>query len=240
MPERSGAAGRPEELPLSEGRAEDAGPIARLHIQSWRATYAFELSPAFLAGQDPEAHAAHWRRELDSGVLVLLTRHGGALSGFVACGPTRGGSAGPSEWEIYNLHVAPHRKGQGLGSRLFDAAARRGMDQGAQDLILWVVETNRPARAFYERKGMRCDGGRQEHSVGPGESLIEVRYRMSLTAARGPASPPEELDDTAGRDAGGSDPELRGEEPDLRHAARLGRGRPDEPLAADRRPRVRG
>jgi ribosomal protein S18 acetylase RimI-like enzyme len=181
MPERSGAAGRAAESPLIEAGAEDAGAIARLHIESWRATYANELSPAFLAGRDPEAHAQSWRREMDSGVLLLLARHEDGITGFVACGPARGDAAGPREWEIYNLHVAPQRKGQGLGSRLFDEAARRGAGQGARDLILWVVETNRPARSFYERKGMRCDGGRQEHSVGPAESLIQVRYRMSLS-----------------------------------------------------------
>ena len=192
MPELSGAADRSGEFPLIEARAEDAGPIARLHVESWRATYANELSPSFLAGRDPEAQAASWRRELESGVLVLLARHVGDLVGFVACGPPRGDSAGPSEWEIYNLHVAPQWKRRGLGSRLFEAAARRGIDRSARDLILWVVETNRPARAFYERTGMRCDGGRQEHSVGPGESLIEVRYRMSLPARVEPGSRPAE------------------------------------------------
>jgi hypothetical protein len=51
---------------------------------------------------------------------------------------------------------------------------------GARRLALWVVETNRDARAFYEREGMTWDGARQRHPVSPDESLVEVRYRLEL------------------------------------------------------------
>jgi hypothetical protein len=49
--------------------------------------------------------------------------------------------------------------------------------------VLWVVNSNGSARAFYERKGMRWDGGEQERSLGA-ETLHEVRYRTEWGASR--------------------------------------------------------
>ena len=157
----------------------DAERIAALHIASWHHTYARELSRGFRDAQTLEDRTALWRDRIAGGTTVLVAESGGALDGFVSCGPAHGSAAGPGVWEIYNLHAAPHRIGHGIGSRLFDAAARLGRDQGFRALVLWVVETNDRARAFYERKGMRPDGAEQDHSLGA-ESLHEVRYRMPL------------------------------------------------------------
>ena len=180
------------EAVLVEARGHDAERIARLHIASWQATYAEELSQAFLRHQDLRAHTAEWRRRLADGVAVLLAEEGDQTAGFVGCGPTRRPAGSADEWEIYNLHVAPVWQGKGIGSQLFDAAVGLGRERGARELVLWVVKTNKAARTFYERKGMRYDGGEQEHLAAPGETLTEVRYRMDLPAVlkrgRGPTS----------------------------------------------------
>jgi ribosomal protein S18 acetylase RimI-like enzyme len=163
---------------LAAAREQDAEAIARLHIASWQATYASELPRAFLQGQDLAARTAEWRRSIAEGVAVLIVRDGTEIVGFVACGPVRSDPTNAGEWEIYNLHVAPLRHGEGLGSQLFDAAARRGREGGAKALVLWVVKTNRAARGFYEGKRMRADGGEQQHVLGGEAKLDEVRYRM--------------------------------------------------------------
>jgi ribosomal protein S18 acetylase RimI-like enzyme len=172
-------------LVVREATTRDARQIAQLHIASWQATYTNELPSDFLARQDPVAHAAGWLRQIEGGVLVQVGEENGNLVGFVACGPGRDGlSFRDGEWEIYNLHVAFSRQGQGIGSAMFENAVRLAREHGARSLILWVVRTNTPARAFYERKGMRHDGGEREHSVGPGHVLHEVRYRMRLSGSK--------------------------------------------------------
>jgi ribosomal protein S18 acetylase RimI-like enzyme len=164
-------------VPATEG---DAERIARLHIASWQATYARELSQEFLQHQDIAARTAEWRRRLTDGGLVLLAIEGDEAVGFVSCGPPESGDGKADEWEIYNLHVASWWRGQGYGRQLFDAAVEIGRRRGARELVLWVVGTNAPARTFYERKGMVADGGTQEHQVTPRERLREVRYRRRL------------------------------------------------------------
>jgi len=169
---------------VREATTSDARQIAQLHIASWQATYTSELPSGFRARQDPVAHAAGWLRQLEEGVHVQVAEENGNMVGFVACGPGRGGlSLREEEWEIYNLHVAPSRQGQGIGGALFENAVRLGREHGARTLILWVVRTNARARAFYEWKGMRQDGGEQEHKIGLGHVLHEVRYRMKLSGS---------------------------------------------------------
>ena len=172
------------ELVVREASASDVRRIAQLHIASWQATYTSELPSDFLARQDPVAHAAGWLRQLEEGVHVQVAEENGNMAGFVACGPGRDGlSLREDEWEIYNLHVALSRQGRGIGGAMFENAVRLGREHGARTLILWVVRTNARARAFYEWKGMRHDGGEQEHSVGLGHVLHEVRYRMRLSGS---------------------------------------------------------
>jgi len=162
----------------------DAEAIARLHIASWQAAYRGVLSDTFLDSQDPVARREAWRDRLASPETAVLVDEGtDGLLGFCACGPSRDADADRAAvWEIYNLHVAPARRGGGIGTRLFDAGVVLGRGRGARALTLWVVVENVPARHFYERKGMQPDGAQQTHAVGPRAILAEVRYRLSLDA----------------------------------------------------------
>ena len=169
---------------VEEAGQEDAYQIACLHVASWQGTYTQELSNSFLQHQDLDVRTAEWRRRISEGVTVLLVKERGAVIGFVACGLVGQDRRDTADWEIFNLHVAPHRHGEGLGTQLFDASAHLGRSNNARDLILWVVETNRKARAFYEHKGMRWDGGEQQRVLTAKEKLREVRYRMPLAAIR--------------------------------------------------------
>jgi ribosomal protein S18 acetylase RimI-like enzyme len=158
----------------------DAASIARLHIESWRAAYRAELPDAFLDNQDVAQRTAIWEQRLNSSeMFVSLAENGDELLGFCAYGWSRDGDADKT-WEIKNLHVAPELRGGGIGSVLFQAAVQAVTDTDASELTLWVVESNRPARQFYESKGMRTDGARQQHVVAENISLNEIRYRMPI------------------------------------------------------------
>jgi ribosomal protein S18 acetylase RimI-like enzyme len=163
----------------------DAPDIARLHIASWRATYLNELPPDFLAQQDLEVRTARWRARFAKGIHVLLAEEAGALVGFVSFGPAHDPeSFKAGDWEIHSLHVDPARHGQGIGRELFEQAVRACHEQLATGVMLWVVRTNRHARSFYERMGMRHDGGEQDHTVAPGIVFHEVRYRLPLATIK--------------------------------------------------------
>jgi ribosomal protein S18 acetylase RimI-like enzyme len=54
---------------------------------------------------------------------------------------------------VSTLYVLRSAQRLGLGRRLLGAAARVLQANGADALTLWVLDGNRPARAFYERLG---------------------------------------------------------------------------------------
>ena len=167
-------------LRLAEER--DAPRIAALHIESWKAAYAVELPASFLLNQDLAQRAEEWRERIYRGAgTVLLAESADVLLAFCAHGWTEDSDAASATWEIMNLHVQPDLRGGGVGGVLFDRALRAARAAGALQLTLWVVETNMPARRFYQRRGMRHEVGSQKlHVIAPDTVLKEVRYVLPL------------------------------------------------------------
>jgi ribosomal protein S18 acetylase RimI-like enzyme len=72
------------------------------------------------------------------------------------------------------MHILPEHKRQGIGQKLFSAAAKRLKEQGCKSVYLWVLEDNHPARKFYEAHGGQPAG---EHQIELGDrELTEVAY----------------------------------------------------------------
>jgi ribosomal protein S18 acetylase RimI-like enzyme len=164
----------------------DAAGIARVHADSWRVTYAGLLSPRYLAELDPDALAARWHRRLRAprgDETVLVADADGQVAGFSlarACGeePDLAGFAG----EIAMLYVHPAAQRRHLGRALFERARDDLAGQRLFWLLVWVVEANHAARAFYRRLGLRPDGARRPEILA-GDSVDVVRYAGALNPA---------------------------------------------------------
>jgi hypothetical protein len=53
---------------------------------------------------------------------------------------------------------------------------------GMDPLVLWMLEGNARARAFYEQAGWRLDGAARTETFG-GKEAAEVRYRLIRTVS---------------------------------------------------------
>ena len=141
-----------DEIAIRAARLEDAGPIARLDVETWRTTYAGILSAPYLVGLSPERRAIGWanviRRE-PRDVRVAVTRDGDIV-GFGSCGKCRGEPGFTSE--VFTLYVAPDWQNQGIGRRLLLAMFARLVSEGHSSAVIWVLREN-PARFFYQRLG---------------------------------------------------------------------------------------
>jgi ribosomal protein S18 acetylase RimI-like enzyme len=80
--------------------------------------------------------------------------------------------------DVIAMWVRPSARGRGVGEALIEAAGgwARARDHAA--LLLWVTESNAPARRLYERCGFELTGGRQPLPSDP--TLPEVRMRRAL------------------------------------------------------------
>ncbi len=158
----------------------DAMGIGRVHVESWRETYAGILPTDFLVGLSQATQARRWRRRIRS----VEARNGRGDAMFVAvddrCGVVGFGDSGPSRdpsldfaAEIYMLYVHPDHVNRGIGShllrRLFDDLVGRGIDSA----IIWALADN-PSRHFYSAVGGRVAAERMSRYFGC--ELREIGY----------------------------------------------------------------
>src|SRR6266478_3722532 len=153
-----------DHITIRSARPEDARSIAKLHVETWRATYAGMLSAPYLVGLSARRRELGWRNVIlrEPRDVRVAVGDGDAILGFGSCGPNRGDRRFAGE--VFTLYVAPDWQNQGIGRRLLIALFRRLVASGRQSAVLWVLRDN-PARFFYERLGAR-QVGRKTLAVG--------------------------------------------------------------------------
>ena len=156
----------------------DAAELARVHVQSWRETYAGILPRAYLQRMSTPLHARRWRaRLLRMNEITLAAEGPDGLVGYVSGHWGRGGAqAGAREGEITTLYVLKTDQGAGVGRALMTAAARTLAGMGAQSLVVWVLAENVKARGFYERLGGVLGDTRGEPVAGGVTPSVAYRW----------------------------------------------------------------
>jgi ribosomal protein S18 acetylase RimI-like enzyme len=143
-----------DETAIRPARPTDARMIARLDVETWRATYAGVLSARYLVGLSERRREIGWRMAIlrEPRDICVAVDGDGLVRGFGSCGPSRGERDFPGE--VFTLYVAPDWQNQGVGRRLLVALFRRLVASGLAAGIVWVLRGN-PSRFFYERLGGR-------------------------------------------------------------------------------------
>jgi ribosomal protein S18 acetylase RimI-like enzyme len=161
-----------DEITIRAARPDDARRIARIDVDTWRATYAGILTTPFLVGLSTQRREVGWGSVIEReprDVRVAVTADGEIL-GFGSCGRSRAGAQFAGE--VFTLYVAPDWQNQGIGRRLLLALFERLVAQGCGSAIIWVLREN-PGRFFYQRLGGRVVqhrnftvGGKQTAAAG--------------------------------------------------------------------------
>lgn len=132
---------------------EDAAAIAHVHVETWRTAYRGLLPADYLAALDQAGYEERWRRTLAGGAgRVYVAEDEGRVVGFASGGQERAGEDGFAG-ELYAIYVLEGAKGRGHGRGLVQAVAQGLRDMRLDDMIVWVLQDNHPARRFYERLG---------------------------------------------------------------------------------------
>lgn len=162
---------------IRDALPDDADQVARILVDTWRHAYRHIFPVEFLAGLSYGQRGQRWRERLaESGprlFTLVAEADDGTLIGLVSGGIERDGMPG-YDGEIYAIYVLPAHHRCGIGRQLLAAAARHLADDGYRAVLLWVLEENVRARAFYEALGGRPVG---QKSVVIGETpVVEVAY----------------------------------------------------------------
>ncbi len=100
------------------------------------------------------------------------SRRESTLSGFLVAR-----HQGP-EWELENIIVAPASRRNRLGTRLLEELLNRAQGAGSESVFLEVRESNRAARAFYEKHRFEETGRRRLYYSSPEEDAIVYQQKL--------------------------------------------------------------
>jgi ribosomal protein S18 acetylase RimI-like enzyme len=157
-------------------QVSDAEAIARVHIDTWRTTYAGIMPAEHLAKLSYEDRAAGWRNILanpDNPAFTLVAEANEEVLGFATGGPERAGHP-LYKAEISGIYVLEAWQRQGIGRQLTLAVVEGLQQRGFASMLVWVLKDN-PCRGFYERlSGMPA-----------GEKPVEIGGKKLVLAAYG-------------------------------------------------------
>jgi ribosomal protein S18 acetylase RimI-like enzyme len=168
------------------GRAtvNNASDIAKVYVDTWRATYAGVLPDRSLLGMSYERQAAEWawliRNRADVQPVIVATEAQYGVVGMTSAGlsrPSGRPSGGPYAesriGEVFTLYVRPEHQDRGIGRLLLSAAFAALAERDCDRVVIWVLRDN-PSRYFYERLGGTAVAERRER-IG-GREVDEVAY----------------------------------------------------------------
>lgn len=165
----------------------DAAGITEVHVRAWQVAYRGIFPDSFLDDFDSQMDERRRRWETiivapdHAGTVTLVTDDGvGRITGWASHGPSRDSDVTLPTGEIYGIYVHPGHWRAGDGTELMTACVEQMAAARLPEATLWVLEDNKAARRFYERRGWRPDGATDWFERGAARA-VEVRYRRPLT-----------------------------------------------------------
>jgi ribosomal protein S18 acetylase RimI-like enzyme len=124
---------------------EDADVIGKVHSDAWKQTYQGIFSQEYLDSDSPSVRREEFLRSLDDKRCVYLLIEVDDRAIGIAKLVEHG-----DEVEISSIYILEEYRGRGLGRKTLEYIFSEYKDHC---IVLWVLEVNLNARAFYEKCG---------------------------------------------------------------------------------------
>jgi GNAT superfamily N-acetyltransferase len=165
----------------------DAIAISRVHVQSWRTTYAGIVPDEYLAALNEVDRVPQWREQLARDIQVYIADVDGEVAGFICGGPIRE-PVRTYDAELFAIYLLERSQRHGIGTALLRELAGSLLSKGFTSMIVWVLDKN-PSRHFYVKSGAQLVTSK-DIEIG-GVMLPEVAYGWpDLEAIRSPRNGP--------------------------------------------------
>ncbi len=151
----------------------DATSCANIHAESWNFAYN-DIVPKEIIDKHNTRWPMIWNKMLtsniDSHYVITLDR---LIMGFLTIAPARDNDLNESFCEIVGLYLDPKHIGAGYGKLAIDWIKNEIKSRGYDKISLWVLESNKRARRFYEKSGFKYDGKTKSSGLADTQ---EIRY----------------------------------------------------------------
>ncbi len=134
----------------------DAGHLANVSVRSWRESYSGILPDRLLSDLEWSTRRRRFAAKLTqprpNSAIYCVEQMGGGVIGYGSCGPKRSGPA-LYRGEFHEIYILRRYQRLGIGGHLMRMMAGWLQSRDQEPAIVWVLDANRAARAFYERIG---------------------------------------------------------------------------------------
>ena len=162
---------------------DDAEPIERIRVETWRATYRGLLPDGLIDQLQPNVERRRERlRSASPSDLNFVAEEASDVVGYAFAGPER---THDREYagEVYAIYVLPAAQGRGHGRALIRECAGELASQGMTSLLIWVLRENRIGRGFYEHIGGAPVREKPLEEFPGAEEHVEIGYGWTDTRA---------------------------------------------------------
>jgi GNAT superfamily N-acetyltransferase len=149
-----------------EATINDSLEVAKVHVRSWRESFAGIVPSTFLEKLSVERRAEVFAKRFSEafyGMYVAEAEESGVI-GFADYGEPRDDVAGYAA-ELYAIYLLPEYQGKGVGQALFQRVVEALVRSGKRSLYLLALEVS-PYKSFYEKMGGRVVGHRPKELEG--------------------------------------------------------------------------
>ncbi|AQQ55545.1 GNAT family N-acetyltransferase [Planococcus lenghuensis] len=160
-------------MKVRKAALQDAKGIARVHIDSWLATYRNIIPGEYIDRLTYEKRERLWEHNIEHGDVFVAAEDNGEIIGFADGGKERTGQFKAFDGELYAIYIRPGHEKKGAGKALLKAVANHLLKQGFTSVLVWVLKDN-PSKNFYEKLGGRLIGSKDIEISG--KRLTELAY----------------------------------------------------------------
>jgi GNAT superfamily N-acetyltransferase len=163
-------------------KPSDATGVATIQVECWKKAYAGIIPEKYLSSLDISTKAKSWEGgvNLNADVVRLIALEKNLPLGFVAGLENRSSSIYPNiHCEAWSIYVHPDHWKKGIGKVLLDGFIEEMKKLGNKSMLIWALEENLNARAFYEAMGGLLLSQKQTVNYG-GKDLVAVAYSFTL------------------------------------------------------------
>ncbi|WP_413378782.1 N-acetyltransferase family protein [Alkalihalobacillus sp. 1P02AB] len=139
-------------LHVRQAVLEDAKGIAKVHVDSWRSTYAGIIPDVFLDTLSYEQRERRWEQIMLSEMVYVAENNVGTIVGFANGGRERSGKYHGYTGELYSMYVLEEFQKFGLGRELIRHVCHSLKVQEMYSMITLVLAEN-DSRHFYKKLG---------------------------------------------------------------------------------------
>lgn len=132
----------------------DAKGIAKVHVNSWKTTYANIVSDEYLSNLSYESREKMWTNAIPNGDVYVAESHEGIIVGFSKGGKERSNKYNGYDGEIYAIYILKEYQGKGIGKALVKPVIDEIKGMGLNSMLVLVLKDN-ISRLFYESLGGR-------------------------------------------------------------------------------------